>query len=260
MKKIFLTAVVLAAALTGLWAQTPDGREIMRLVEDSTKSKSSAMDMTMLLVDVNGSSGERRLQILTFKDENDLIRTITVFKSPPSVENTRFLTVENKGRADDQWIYLPALKKIKRIASGEKEGNFMGSDFSYADMESRDLDDDIHTLLREENFSGTVCWVVQTVPKPDTDGTYAKTVSWIDKDKKIPLKVEYYKDSAKPASKILINENLQYIQGRWTIQKTTMTDLGSGHKTVLTVNQVKYDLTVNPAYFTTNYLQTGRTQ
>ena len=168
MKKILLVIILLSVAVLSLSAQT--GREIIQKVIDAQKVNSSAMDIQMTLADRDGDTSTRRIQTLIL-NENDLTRTITLFLEPASVRNTRFLTVENSGRADDQWIFLPSLRKVKRIAAGEKDGSFMGSDFSYSDMGSSvsAVDDSVQTILREEKYNGRNCFVVESVPKTGTD-------------------------------------------------------------------------------------------
>jgi len=149
MKKLTAIFILSLLLITGTFALT--GKDIMQKVNDEREVNSSAMDIQMQLINQDGSISYRRIQTLIMKDKG-LTKTITLFMEPASIKNTRFLTIENKNRADDQWIYLPALRKVKRIASGEKSGSFMGSDFSYADMGSAgsSISDSIHTVLKEE--------------------------------------------------------------------------------------------------------------
>lgn len=258
MKKLFFITASILLSLTSLNAQSLTGREIMKMAEDAQETDSSATDMNMILINAEGDTSVRRLQTLIIKKEG-LSKSLTVFKSPAAVENTRFLTVENKGRSDDQWIYLPALRKMRRIASGEKSGSFMGSDFSYSDMESRDIDDFTQNLLREESRDGTRCWVVESIPLPDTDfGDYSRMLSWIDQQTHIPVRLEYYSSGSDSPVKIMESSDIKQNDGIWTPMKLTMTTVRSGHRTVMEINQIKYNISINPGYFTTNFLQTGR--
>ena len=110
------------------------------------------------------------------------------------MKDTRFLVLEQKGRPDDKFIYLPTLRRVRRIAAEEGGQSFMGSDFTYDDMSSRDIDDDVHTLLREENLDGVPCYVVKSVPKDAKNSQYHHRVSWVRKDNFIPIRVEIYED------------------------------------------------------------------
>ena len=113
------------------------------------------------------------------------------FKAPADVKNTSFLNYSyDDDRDDDQWLYLPALKKVKRISGGSKEDYFMGSDFTYEDMEKRSPNKDSHKLLKTETLNGEVCYVIESTPKEE--GQYSKRVAWVIKDKWIPLKIEFY--------------------------------------------------------------------
>ncbi len=181
MKKTVLLLTIAVLLTSGLYAQQT-GREIMQKVIDTQKADSSAMDITMTLIEKDGETGTRRLQTLMM-DKDGSVMTITLFLEPARVKNTRFLTISNENRDDDQWIYLPALKKVKRIAAGEQEGSFMGSDFSYSDMSggSSVVDDFTHTILRSEKLNGYECYVVESVPGKDSSSSYGKNITWVDK-------------------------------------------------------------------------------
>ena len=257
MKK-FLSILILTSVLTiSLSAQT--GREVMQKVIDAQKVNSSAMDILMTFIDKDGDTGTRRIQTLIL-NENDLTKTITLFMEPASVRNTRFLTVENSGRADDQWIFLPSLRKVKRIASGDKGGSFMGSDFSYSDMGSsgNSVDDSVQTILREEKYNERNCYVVESIPNAGTDNNYGKYVTWVDKTSWLTLKVEFYSKDGITQIKELNSENITKENDHWIAKKITMETLESGHKTILEIKQVKYDIPLNPGYFTTTFLEIGR--
>lgn len=247
-----LTGLVLIFLLS---AQT--GRDVMQKVLDNQKPDSSAMDIRMNLIDSRGNVSNRRIQTLTLEVDRK-VKSITLFMEPANVKNTRFLTIQNDDRDDDQWIYLPSLRKVKRIAAGERDGSFMGSDFSYSDMSGNDLDDSEYTILREEELSGRSCWVIQAVGLPEIESTYGKIISWVDKETYLTLKVDFYDDDGKTKIKELTMEGLKETDGFWFAEKTTMKTIASDHQTVLEIGQVKYNIPINPGYFTTNFLQTGR--
>lgn len=259
MKKYLSILIFTTMMVTALAAQT--GSEIMQRVSDEREVNSSALDIQMTLIDNDGSTGTRRIQTLILND-NGLTKTITLFLEPASVRNTRFLTLENEGRADDQWIFLPSLRKVKRIASGEKDGSFMGSDFSYSDMGSSgsSVDDSTHTILKVEDYNGRKCFVVESIPRAGTDNTYGKYVSWVDKISWLTLKVEFYSKDRRTQIKELNSENISNENGHWIAKKITMETLESGHKTVLEIKQVKYDIPLNSGFFTTIFLETGRSK
>jgi len=255
MKWIGAAALMAAIAAGRIAAQT--GPSIMKGVADAQTATSSAMEIAMTVVDAKGNGGERRIQTLT-SEKDGLSKTITVFLSPASVKNTRFLTVENKGRDDDQWIFLPALGKVKRISAAERGGSFMGSDFSYADMDSvsMSVDEAEHALLREEKIGENECFVVESVPnKP---GDYGKSLVWVDKATSVVMKVEFFAKDKATVLKRLEAEKIEKIQGHWIARKMSMTTIATGHKTLIEIVQAKFDMPVNPGYFTDYFLETGR--
>lgn len=259
MKKRHGLILLLAFLTSALWANT--GAEIMRKVIDVQKSDSSALDIRMTLIDRDGDESTRRIQTL-MKDDDGMTKTITLFLEPASVKNTRFLTVQNEARSDDQWIYLPALRKVKRIASTERDGSFMGSDFSYSDMSYSDasVDESTHTVLREEVYENVSCYVVESVPGEQSESAYGKQISWVDKETWLTARVEFYAKDTSTLTKVLTSRDFQQIQGHWIAKTVTMATVESGHKTTLEMQQVKYDIDLNPAYFTTRFLETGRTR
>jgi len=217
------------------------------------------MDIEMTLVAPNGTESARRIQTLVL-DTDDLSGTITVFLEPASVRNTRFLTIENGGRADDQWIYLPSLRRVKRIAAGERDGSFMGSDFSYSDMSFSQslIEESDHRYIKDEALSGRDCAVVESVPNPGTSA-YSRQVSWIDRATWLPIRVEFYGSASAAPQKVMEAGDITQVDGHWLTGTITMTTVESGHSTVLEFRQVRYDVPLDPGYFSTVFLETGRT-
>jgi hypothetical protein len=166
--------------------------------------------------------------------------------------------MENSGAADDRWIFLPSLGKVRRVAASEGSGSFMGTDFSYDDISSsnRDVDMDNHTLLREENLNGKACYVIQSVPKDDSY-QYSKMISWTEKDNMVTVKIELY-DKKSALVKLVEMSGIKEIQGRLTTTVTKMTTLGAGTSTSNNVDIIKYDDPIPESVFTTAYLETGR--
>ena len=255
MRKVVPVFFILLLISTPVFADT--GRDIMELVIENQKADSSAMDIRMSLIDSRGNESTRRVQMLTL-NEDGLTKTITLFLEPANIKNTRFLTVENTDRADDQWIYLPSLRKVRRIAAAERDGSFMGSDFYYSDMSAGDIDDSEYIVAGEEKLAGKNCWVVEAVPDAGSDSSYGRIVSWVDQETYLTMKVEFYDEDGRTLLKELTMEGPRQIDGRWSAEKTIMLTIESDHRTVLEMRQVKYDIPINPGYFTTNFLQTGR--
>ena len=253
--KLLLIALLLAVLPLSVFAQT--GASIMEKLQATQKADSSAMDINLSLIEANGEVRERRIQTLTMT-ENGLTSTITVFLSPASVKNTRFLTKENRSGGDDQWIFLPSIGRIKRIAASEGSGSFMGSDFSYSDMASTtfDVDEANHTLIGEETIFNREAYLIESIPITASD--YGKTRLWVDKEHCLPLQVEFYSKDGKTLVKTLVTNEIKYMEDSWITQTVTMTTVATKHSTRIEILQAKYNIAMNKGYFTTSFLETGR--
>ncbi|HPZ16276.1 MAG TPA: outer membrane lipoprotein-sorting protein [Sphaerochaeta sp.] len=252
MKRTLFTVALIVLVSTTLFAAPLTANEIMTKVLDTQKADSAAMDLKLTLVETNGTQRERRIQTLT-KSVGDDTSSITVFLSPESVRNTRFLTKEVNGQSE-QYIFLPALKRVKRIAASEGGGSFMGSDFSYADMASTtyDTDEAVHTLIAEDGDTYTV----QSVP--NKKNVYGKNVVVVDKTTFLPLRVEFYDLDGKTLLKTLVTEQQDYVGDRPITKVIVMTTVASGHATRIEILQARYDMPISDNYFTLKYLETGR--
>jgi hypothetical protein len=219
----------------------------------------------MVIQAKNGSTSERLIDQYS-KDGPKGKRTVIVFQRPETVAGTRFLTMENPGSADDRWIFLPGVGKVRRMAASEGSGSFVGTDFSYDDIASasRSADIDTHTLLREENLNATgaatgaatACYVIQSVPR-DSSYQYSKMLLWVAKDTKLTLKIELY-DKKNTLVKVAEMSGIKEVQGRLTTTITKMTTLAAGSSTTLFMDSIKYDDPIPEQVFTTAYLETGR--
>jgi len=250
---IFLFAAGLVCAQETAQAIVDKSRNRIKADTVSTRSK-------MVLTAKNGTVTERVMDQYTKKDSKGNNRAIIVFQDPASVKGTRFLTIENPGKDNDQWIYLPSLGKVRRIAASEGSGSFMGTDFSYDDISSADrkADLDNHKILREEKFRDKDCYVIESIPK-DPGYQYSKMIQWIDKSSFVTYKVELY-DKKGTQVKLLEILELKEVQGRLANAVTKMTTLSAGTFTSLNVMNLKYDDPIPEGVFTTNYLETGRPQ
>jgi len=184
-------------------------------------------------------------------------KIIMFFITPADVRNTSFLswTYEEENRDDDQWIYLPALKKVKRISSDSKKDYFMGSDFTYDDMGDRHPNEDTHQLLRTETMDGEECYVIESIPK-EKGYMYSKKVTWVIKDKWIELKKTFYDEDGE----LLKNLNsLEYslIKGYWFVTHLEMHNVQKNHRTDMEFIELELDAGVDDNYFTERMMSRG---
>jgi len=213
--------------------------------------------MTMQLINHLGAI--RKRTILSYSmDLGKDSKSIMLSQSPADVKGTGFLSwqYDDPDRDDDKWLYLPAMKKVRRISgSSAKQENFMGSDFTYDDMGGRNVDEDEHQLLKEESWDGTPCWVVESRPLEE-DALYSKTISWIRQDALVPVKVEFY-DRMGKLLKTLVASDVSRESGYWTPRKLEMTHHQRNHRTLILMEHIEYDIAMNESLFTVPSLERG---
>ncbi|MGL1892456.1 MAG: outer membrane lipoprotein-sorting protein [Spirochaetaceae bacterium] len=255
MKKIILTICFMLIAVAGF---SITGRDVMDKMEAKESPKSSHALVELLITESNGSVKDRVVEMWSLTGSNDLNRQMMVFRAPASVKNTRFLVKENE-TGDDKWIYMPALGKVRRIAASDGDSAFMGTEFTYDDMSGGDIDDDKHTLLREEKLDGYNCYVVESIPKDMSDTQYSRRVQWIVKDDDIlmPIKVELY-NKKNTLNKILTISKLENINGFWIPSSTKMENLISKRSSEINNKKIELNKRTNPAYFEKRFLTTGK--
>jgi outer membrane lipoprotein-sorting protein len=261
MKQSFnlLSVAVIALVLTAVavMAQTTlTGTEIIQKVYDRPAPLDQEGELTMILT--NASGDERIRKIKQFiRDFGKEEKKIMFFLAPADVRNTSFMnwSYDEAGRDDDQWIYLPALKKVKRISSDSKSDYFMGSDFTYDDLGDRHPSDDSHTLLREEAIAGEQCYVVESTPT-DPEYMYSRTVTWIIKDKFIGLKKEFYDEDGEHL-KTLSVEKYQQSGKYWFITDSRMHNVQKDHSTDMQLSNLKIDQGVEADTFSERIMKRG---
>jgi outer membrane lipoprotein-sorting protein len=231
------------------------GSQIMEKVYSNPAGEDTQGSMTMTLTN---SRGEQRVRTLSqfIKDDGTTEKKIMFFITPADVRNTSFMNWSySDGRDDDQWIYLPALKRTKRISSDGKSDYFMGSDFTYDDLGDRHPDMDNHKLLREETVDGKACYVIESTPK-DADYMYSKTVTWVMKDNFLGLKREFY-DDRNTLLKILSIRKFEKVDGFWTILETKMHNVQKDHTTVIKFTDVQKNKGIPDSKFTERSMTLG---
>ena len=240
------------------------GREIMEKVNARDEGDRSKGEMEMILLDKKGKKRIRKLKTFGGKKGKDTL-SLMFFLSPADVKNTGFLTYDyNKsGKDDDQWLYLPALRKTKRIAAGDKSGSFMGSDLNYSDMTTPDLDLYDYTLMKETEVRGKKVWQIKAVPKNKDEAEksgYSKSVIFIRQDNYVMIRAVRWVHK-KRRNKYLDVKKLEKIDGIWVsteMHVTTKTGKKTLHKTILKQNNIRFNQDeVNADLFTVRRLEKG---
>ncbi len=261
MKIIFAGIFVLLTAQPALAAMS--AREIMQAVDDRDDGDNRTANMKMVLIDKNGD--ERVRSIRSFdKDKGEDKQRIMFFLSPADVKDTGFLTYDydTYDKDDDQWLYLPALRKSKRIASSDKSGSFMGSDFNYSDMTRRDLDDYDFKILKEDEVRGAKVWLIESKPKNRKvieETGYEKAVLFVRQDNFMVVRAVNWVNEGNKL-KYMDVEKLEKIDGIWTILMMSMTTKQGKvtlHKTNIYFDNVKYNQNLNADMFSIRRLEKG---
>jgi outer membrane lipoprotein-sorting protein len=260
-----LVALTLGSLIIPLSVVADDAkaRAIMEKVDAVDDGDNRISDMEMILIDRKKNQRVRQLRSYE-KDFGDDIYRAMFFLAPADVKNTGFLTYDYDSgeKDDDQWLYLPALRKSKRIASNDKSGSFMGSDFNYADMTQRDLDDYDFTLKKEMTLGKHKVWAIESVPRTQDvidEFGYTKSIVFVRQDNHIVIRsIAWEKTGGK--KKFMEVKKLEKVDGIWTpleISMTTKQGKRTEHRTILRFHNVKYNQELSEDTFSLRRLEKG---
>jgi len=213
--------------------------------------------VTMQLVSQGGGAQTRVMTMLRL-DQNDGgdQKYFMYFHEPGDVRRMTFMVWKYSEAEDDRWIYVPAVDLVRRIAANDKYSSFVGSDFNYEDISGRDLASDTHTLLRSENINGNLCYLVQSIP--GESAPYSKRLSWINTADFLPMKEEYY-DAQEDLYKVFTVETVEGVTTGTatypTVMARTMSNVKTGHRTVVIFDDVQYDLGLEDSDFSERFMR-----
>lgn len=241
--RVFLLTFLVGISTLSAFAadEAGDGTDLAQRVYDRPDGADVASTGMMVLTEPGHEPRVRQMYIFRQDSGEGAVNSLIRFASPPDIENTGLLTLDRAGDETDQWIYLPALDRSRRIAASRKGGRFVGSDLYYEDLRDRPVAKDKHRLLGQESIQGVTCDVLESVPVDPDNSVYGKRVRWVHPQTLIPLQVEFYDESGKTPVKRSEVHRIEKVQGYWTVMDSTMTDLESGHQTRTTVEKVVYD-------------------
>jgi hypothetical protein len=230
-----------------------DGRHLAEMVYDRLDGKDTSIHAIMSLTDPGGDARVRDMYIYRLKKKPGETRSLIRFASPATIEGTGLLTLDEPSGEPEQWVYLPALDRERRISSTRKGGRFVGSDFYYEDIRDRKVGADRHRIIGKEKIGGVACDVLESVPVDGDNSVYSKRVSWVDPQTYIALRIDFYEGDDTPAKRLIVNR-VEKIQGYYTVVDSTMTDLHSGHETRVIIKNVMYDRKLPDGLFTRHAL------
>lgn len=248
---VLLASLLLAGPV---WADAA-GSDLAQRVYDRPDGKDAAFAMTMTLTQKGRNPRVRKMLLYRLDEKADEVSTLIRFTEPADIEGTGLLTRDHASGDSDQWIYLPALERTRRIDSNRKGGRFVNSDYYYEDLRDRQVHQDQHRILGQEAWSGVTCDMLESIPTEAGNSVYSKRISWIDPATLLPLRVDFFEKRQDQPSKRLQVAKREKIQGYWTVMDSTLTDLGNGHQTRLTLERTQYDRGLPARLFTTQTLE-----
>ena len=257
MKTIILTILFNVAALVIVSGQNPG--EIIKKSHDAVKVSSFEAVSTLTITDSRGNQRVRKSTMASMSTPDGTEKRIIKFLSPPEVKGTGILIFDYPEKSDDMWIYLPALRKTRRIVSTEKSKSFMGSEFSNADMTAPGVDDFSYELLGEESIQGYACYKIQSTPvNRDLEDQYgySRSVQWVDKNTYLVHRTEY-DDFDGELFKTIENRDFRELdpsKNKYMVTHMTAQNHSNDRSSEMVMEKVALTAT-DPSYFTVSFLE-----
>ena len=213
--------------------------------------------LEMILKNRYGQESKRNNRNKTLEVKGDGDKSLIIFDSPRDIKGTAFLSFTHSLKSDEQWIFLPALKRVKRISSSNKSGPFMGSEFAYEDIASQEVDKYKYKYLRDEKLNGRDCFVIESYPQYKKSG-YTRLLNWVDKKMYQPLKTEFYDRKNSLLKTLIYSEHKQYLNKFWRAGLMEMKNHVTGKSTSLMFKEYKFKTGLKDADFNRNALKRAR--
>lgn len=243
-----------------LWAETPEerGLEIAREADRRDSGfKDSSVELDMTLRNRQGEESVRQLRTKTLEVVGDGDKSMTVFDRPADVKGTAMLTFSHALKPDEQWLYLPALKRVKRISSRNKSGPFMGSEFAFEDLSSQEVEKYRYQWLSDDTYQGREVFLLERYPQYKNSG-YTRQQVWMDKERYIPLKIDFYDRKNSPLKSLEMLEYKQYLNQYWRAGRFEMVNQQTGKSTTLLFKDYQFQTGLKESDFNKNALKRAR--
>jgi len=229
------------------------GKDLAQKIFDRDRGKTSRARATMVLVSKSGHKRTRNFTTLR-KMENSLETQLIRFTSPADIQGTAFLTIEKEGWETTQFLYLPALRRTRRIVSSQKSHRFVNSDFTYEDMERHPVDDYTYKITGSKKIGSLDCYALETRPKQETSSQYAMTRSLVAKNSLVPVYAEYF-DHRNRLIKTYKAVKIEKIDDIWTETTIMMEDVQREHKTYIKLQHIEYNQDIDSAQLSKQALE-----
>lgn len=253
---VSLLALLTIAPFTA-HAQTAEEKGLTIALEGEKRDQGyvdSTANMKMVLRNRTGKESTRNVRVKTLEVTGDGDKSLSIFDEPADVKGTASLTWSHSNKPDEQWLYLPALKRVKRISSKNKSGPFMGSEFAFEDIGSQEVDKYSYKYLQDETIEGKETFVVERYPVDKNSG-YTRQVAWIEKDRYIALKIEFYDRKNSLLKTLVASGFTQYLDKHWRPSTMDMTNHQSGKSTTLSFENYQFKTGLSDSDFAKNALK-----
>ena len=244
-RRIIFLSLCLCVSVTVCLAQ--DARQIVEESQKRTRTASQRSESLLRVVDAGGRTAEKRwkfFRIGSYGDSKAIIR----FTAPPEVKGVALLVLNHPERASDQWMWTPAIGRERRIALQDRATRFFGTDFSFEDLEERDVNQFDFDLEREESIDGAACWRLRGKPRQTKTSQYSHSTLWIRKDHYVRAQLEAY--VKEQLARRLRCRRIENIQGIWTARSLEMEDVRRKSRTLLETEKLEYNVPMKEEDFT----------
>ena len=248
-----LTFAVLWLALP-LCASAQDARQIMTEVQKRATAASQRYEGTLQVIDARGKVSDKKW-IYDRLGSHGTSKTTIRFTGPAEVKGVALLIHNHPDRASDQWMWTPAINRDRRIALQDRRTRFFGTDFTFEDLEERDVEHYEYVLRGEETLDGEACWRIESMPRPGRRSQYTRSLLWIRKANHTYARIDNF--SADTLVRRIQYRDLQNVEGIWTARTIEVHDLPRSSRTVLTLESLDYNLPLREEQFTLEALRRG---
>ncbi|GAA6184206.1 outer membrane lipoprotein-sorting protein [Aliiglaciecola sp. NS0011-25] len=257
---LFFTVFMLCTIGKEGVAQSPQEKGLEIAKERKLRDRGwgdSVAQLTMILRNSQGQETERAMRLHGLENLDGGDKSLTIFDEPKDVNGTAFLNFSHAKKPDEQWIYLPALKRVKRIASRNKSGPFMGSEFAYEDMTAFEVEKYTFKYITDETYKNRKMFVVEQTPVDEFSG-YTRQKVWIDQERYIPYKIEYFDKKNSLLKTLELDEYTLYLDKYWRALRTEMFNEQNGKSTELITHEIEFKTGLEDSDFDKNSLKRAR--
>ena len=256
----WLPAILIALLPLSLSAETPEEKGLAIAIEADKRDLGwvdAKAEMEMILRNKQGEESRRSLSINTLEVEGDGDKSLSVFNSPKDIKGTAFLSYTHALTPDDQWLYLPALKRVKRIASANKSGPFVGSEFAYEDLTSQEIKKYSYKWLRDDEFDVRPVFVIEAYPAYENSG-YVRQIIWLDKEMYQPLQIKFFDRKNAELKTLTSSDYQQYLGQYWRPGRMSMINHQTGKSTELNWENYQFQTGLKNRNFDRDTLKRAR--